>query len=135
MTTLKELVCGNGDNRNAAVRLGAVAPLVRAVVDSLPTLRREELVVSLRGDALPRDSVHQFTNSVTLQIACASCGALRNLAYANPVNREAVRLAGAVDALEVVLSILDKDATAPDGTRKQLAFVANSALVNLKRNE
>jgi hypothetical protein len=46
-----------------------------------------------------------------------------------------VRLAGAVDALEVVLSILDKDATAPDGTRKQLAFVANSALVNLKRNE
>ena len=125
VTTLKELVCANGKNRDDAVRLGAIEPLVRLIQDTLVLLEAHS---DTKADS-------NSVKSIRLQTSVASCGALRNLAYANPANRSAVRNAGAVEVLEEVLRIIESSSSPVDGVKKQLAFVANSALVNLLRKE
>jgi hypothetical protein len=122
--TLKELVCANAFNRDAARELGATAPLVAMVASVASSPPKSD---SRAGSRLEASALHQ----ARIRVAIDAAGALRNLAYANAANRAAAIAAGAVEALEAATRGAPPEA-APDGPRRRLAFVSASALANLK---
>ena len=122
--TLKELVCANAFNRDAARELGAMAPLVAMVASVASSPPKSD---SRAGSRLEASALHQ----ARIRVAIDAAGALRNLAYANAANRAAAIAAGAVEALEAATRGAPPEA-APDGPRRRLAFASASALANLK---
>ena len=126
--TLKELVCANAFNRDAARELGAMAPLVAMVasVASSPP-KSDSAHAGSRLEASALSALHQ----ARIRVAIDAAGALRNLAYANAANRAAAIAAGAVEALEAATRGAPPEA-AQDGPRRRLAFASASALANLK---
>ena len=123
--TLKELVCANAFNRDAARELGAMAPLVAMVASVASSPPKSDSAHA--GSRLEASALHQ----ARIRVAIDAAGALRNLAYANAANRAAAIAAGAVEALEAATRGAPPEA-APDGPRRRLAFASASALANLK---
>ena len=123
--TLKELVCANAFNRDAARELGAMAPLVAMVASVASSPPKSDSAHA--GSRLEASALHQ----ARIRVAIDAAGALRNLAYANAANRAAAIAAGAVEALEAATRGAPPEA-AQDGPRRRLAFASASALANLK---
>ena len=138
-SALRDVVCANAENRDAARIAGAFPRLVALIKAALPFLEEGDTCSGSGRD--------------TIEAAVHAAGTLRNLGYANSINRSAAAQVGALECLAETLRRTkstsetnklepvtaedgyDAGNTSDDGQKRQLAFVSASALVNLAHND